>query len=153
MFFLKKVAMATSLAISVLLLSSCSNKEVVTKLYLLLEGQLNLIAPERGIFQEYTVKSNGQWEVIRKSVQTWAEARPSSGQNDGSFRITLAENRSGNNRSMQFVFLLNGKELSEKISIICIMRKSSRISSPDLLWKPKRGINFPPRACMCRIIF
>ncbi len=61
--------------------------------------------------QNYTVKSNGQWDIIRKSIETWAEAKPTSGENNGSFSIKVGENKTGKNRSMQFAFMLNGEEV------------------------------------------
>ena len=110
--------LATFLVMPMLLWSSCSGKEAEKRSYLLLEGPVALAAPEGGITQEYTVKSNGQWEVIRKSIQTWAEARPASGQNDGAFRIMVGENTSGSNRSMKFTLMLDGKEQQDDISIV-----------------------------------
>ena len=113
----KKVRNAAKILV-ILTLISCGGKEVADAPYLRLEGPVELAAPEGGVRQEYVVKSNGQWEIIRKSVQTWAEARPASGENDGSFQVTVEENKSGRDRSVRFTFLLNGEEVSgEEISI------------------------------------
>ncbi|MGV8090507.1 MAG: BACON domain-containing protein [Mangrovibacterium sp.] len=80
-------------------------------------GQTVWSVSEKGATQNYVVKSNGQWDIIRKSGETWAEAKPGSGGNDGSFRIKVEENRTGKNRSMRFSFLLNGEELSESVAV------------------------------------
>lgn len=102
------------------LVASCNDidKEDQNVPYLRIEGPTELIVGEGGTTQDYLVKSNGKWEVIRKSVETWAEAKPVHGQNDGSFRITVGENRSGANRSISFSFILDGNELQEKISVV-----------------------------------
>ena len=110
--------LATFLVTFVLLLQSCNAKEAEKKSYFQLEGPVEIVASESGITQVYTVKSNGQWEVIRKSVQTWAEARPASGENDGTFRVTVGENTGGSKRSMKFTFMLDGKDVSDEISVI-----------------------------------
>ncbi|MDD4192158.1 MAG: exo-alpha-sialidase [Mangrovibacterium sp.] len=74
-------------------------------------GETNWSVTDQGARQDYTVKSNGQWNIIRKSIETWAEAKPTSGENDGSFSIKVAENKTGKDRSMQFAFMLNGQEV------------------------------------------
>jgi hypothetical protein len=80
-------------------------------------GQTVWSVSEKGGTQDYVVKSNRQWDIIRKSGETWAEAKPGSGGNDGSFRIEVEENRTGKNRSMRFSFMLNGEELSESVTV------------------------------------
>ena len=107
------------MAFFLLLASSCNSKEGEggNAPFLRFEGPTNLSVSEEGTMQDYSVKSNGQWEVIRKSVQTWATANPASGQNDGSFRLTVGENTSKDNRSLSFSFLLNGDELQDKITV------------------------------------
>ena len=109
---------ATVLAILSLTTSCSSGKEVTNEAYLRIEGPTELSVSEGGTTQDYVVQSNGQWEIIRKSIQTWAEAKPASGQNDGSFRITVGENKSGANRSLSFSFMLDGNELQETISVV-----------------------------------
>ena len=110
---------ATLLAIVMLLLSSCKGNDVNKQSsYLQLEGPVELTVPEGGITQEYTVKSNGPWEVIRKSAQTWAETRPASGAGDGTFRMIVGENKSGSDRTMRFTFLLDGEEQERDIMIV-----------------------------------
>ena len=108
--------------ISILLVLSCggagNGEGPEGKSYFTLEGPAELAVSEEGTTQEYTVKSDGAWEVVRKSVQTWAEARPLTGQNDGTFRITVRKNTTGQERSMKFSFLLDGKEQQPEISVV-----------------------------------
>ena len=112
--------LATLLVIVLLLSSfSCKGKDddVIKEPFFSIEGSTELLMPASGGSQDYSVKSNGKWEVIRKSIQTWAEAKPAYGENDGLFRITVAENRSNADRSLSFSFMLDGNELQDKISV------------------------------------
>ena len=108
---------ATFLAIFLLLIASCNSKETVNEPYFRIEGSTELSVSEGESVHEYSVKSNGKWDILRKSAQAWAEATPFSGRNDGSFRIAISENKSKANRSLSFSFLLNGNEVPEKISV------------------------------------
>ena len=135
----KKIRNVVTVLTMLSLSTSCNDKKVVTNdsLYLRLEGTAALAVTEEGTTQEYLVKSNGKWEIIRKSVQTWAEAKPVFGQNDGSFRLTVGENKSYSDRSMRFAFLLNDKELPEEgISIV----QKGAIPDPDKPYFRLEGI-------------
>jgi hypothetical protein len=102
-----------------LVVISCNRKpEIEKQPDLKLEGPLELSVPVEGMVQEYTLRTTGSWEIIRKSSETWADIKPSRGKNDGEFSITFTENKSVNSRSMRFSVLLDGKESTTKISVI-----------------------------------
>lgn len=132
-------------AISVILSTvlSCSGKMPLTpaESFLELEGPPALAAPEEGTAQEYAVDCDGEWEIVRRSVQTWAEARPASGKGDGTFRISVGENKTGVERSMRFTFMLDGKEVPEKeISITQRGTKQIRDEAGEVLTVIKPGV-------------
>lgn len=137
---LRRTATLSVLLISVL---SCSGKDVRTPAepFLELEGPSAVNAIEEGTMLDYSVKTDGKWRVVRRSVEYWAEAKPESGENDGSFRIIVHENKSGSERSMRFTFMLNGEEVPDKeITVVQQGGKVIRDEEGEILTVIKPGV-------------
>lgn len=83
-----------------------------------LSSGLTEIAAEQGVSKyTYSVKTEGEWRVVRKSYQKWASARPSEGKGDGEFDILVSENKTGASRSMSFVIYVDGEETEHRITV------------------------------------
>jgi len=60
--------------------------------------------------QAYVVRSNRPWQVVAQSDEDWARSFPEEGDDDGIFKIIVKENKAFVDRSMNFAFMVDGKE-------------------------------------------
>ena len=74
------------------------------------DAPVHLMVREEGTAQTYTVQAEGHWEIVRKSNGDWAEAAPASGQNNGSFHVTVKRNSATSPRTAEFAVMYDGKE-------------------------------------------
>ena len=74
------------------------------------DGPVHLTVLEGGTTQTYTVKAEGKWEIVRKSGDKWAEATPTTGQDNGSFAVTVDRNPNTSPRNAEFAIMFDGRE-------------------------------------------
>lgn len=60
--------------------------------------------------QAYVVRSNRPWQVVAQSEESWAKAFPAEGEDDGIFKFIVEENAAFSPRTMNFAFVVDGKE-------------------------------------------
>lgn len=65
----------------------------------------------------YQIRSNRAWKIVAKESGDWIKSSPSEGQGNGTFRITVQENKTFEKRVMNFAFFFDGKEQSEKLRV------------------------------------
>ena len=118
---MKFVSVLARAAAVLALLSACGGKEQGggggEELSYTLDGPLALELPQSGGSQKYTITTDASWQVIRRSAQNWAEARPVSGSGNGTFTISAVENTSGQERTMKFSIYLEGEEQPNAITL------------------------------------
>jgi hypothetical protein len=62
--------------------------------------------------KSFTIASNSAWTIVAQgSSVAWVSVSPAQGEKDGTFKISVQRNTSTTNRSMQFAFVVNEKEL------------------------------------------
>lgn len=60
--------------------------------------------------QSYIVRSNQSWQIVAQGEDKWARAFPDEGDDDGIFKLLIEENNTFDARTMNFAFIVNGKE-------------------------------------------
>ena len=99
--------------ISVGLFNSCKekNEENTGDPYFTIEGNpTGLSVSLAAKTQSYVVRSNRPWQVVAQSEGDWVKAFPAEGEDDGIFKIIVTENNTFNARTMNFAFIVDGKE-------------------------------------------
>jgi hypothetical protein len=102
------------LFVSVVFFISCEedeNDSSTGEAYFNIEGEptgLSVVAA--GKTQAYVVRSNRTWQVVAQSEGDWVRAFPAEGEDDGIFKIIVNENPTFVTRSMNFAFVVEGKE-------------------------------------------
>ncbi|MCK9507442.1 MAG: hypothetical protein M0Q54_03315 [Pigmentiphaga sp.] len=128
-----------SLLLVFLLSPGCNNgQEIEETLYFLIENGTEIMAPNEGMTHSCSVKSNGAWEVFKKSTETWVEIQSAHGSKDGSFQLIIHENKSTSEREMKLAVLLDGKEIPDRITIT---QSSSSTSIWDELKQDEQMLN------------
>lgn len=93
--------------------SSCSDDDNIDAddCYLNIEGDpTNLTVGVEGAEQKYVVRSNCSWKVVPQSEGSWVKVSPEEREGNGVFRFIVEENTGFEERSMNFKFVMNGKE-------------------------------------------
>ena len=80
------------------------------------DGPDHLTVTEEGTNQTYTVKADGKWEIVCKSGDKWTKATPTTGQDNGSFQITVERNPNVSPRNAVFTVMFDGRAV-ETISV------------------------------------
>ena len=107
-----------------------------------IKGPSVIEADSDGMIQEYSVETSSDvtWRIVRKSVNTWSEARPASGTGSGSFKITVQKNTTGNSRQMNYSAYVNGEERDAVITVVQSGRRDTWDEKGDNLFHPTEGI-------------
>lgn len=69
-----------------------------------------LSVPVKGITQSYVVRSNRPWQIVPKEENDWIKVFPDEGEDDGIFKFIVSENISFDPRTVNFAFIVDGKE-------------------------------------------
>ncbi len=92
---------------------SCENNidEDSAEAYFSIEGNpTGLSVTKTAKTQSYTVRSNRPWQVVAQGTDNWVKAFPAEGDDDGIFSFIVSENATFSARSMNFAFVVDGKE-------------------------------------------
>lgn len=106
-------AFAALLCLCAFTFISCSDDdtEVANESYFNIEENPTGLATDiNGVSKTYTVRSNRPWEIIAKENVEWVKVFPSEGKDDGIFKFTVKENTTFDARSVNFAFIVDGKE-------------------------------------------
>ncbi len=101
--------------LSTLLFNSCKdddNSKTGTPFFGIEGNPTGLTVDVKGSTTSYIVRSNRPWKVLAQSEGSWVRAFPDEGDDDGIFKIIVKENLTFDNRVMNFVFDVDGKEES-----------------------------------------
>ncbi len=63
-----------------------------------------------GNTKSYVVRSNRPWQIIPQEEVSWAKTFPTEGKDDGIFKIIVLENDTFDPRTINFIFVVDGKE-------------------------------------------
>lgn len=108
---LKGILVFSLLLASVTFFTACEKNEEKGTPYFKLEGSpTGLAVSTNGITQSYVVRSNRPWKIVAKSDGDWVKAFPAEGEDDGIFKIIVDENKTFDNRTMKFAFVVDGEE-------------------------------------------
>ncbi len=103
----------TALFFSSMFFISCKDddEDNVGSPYFNIEGNpTGLSLDIKGSTTSYVVRSNRPWQIVAQSEGDWLQAFPAEGEDDGIFKIIVKENPTFDLRTMNFVFVVDGKE-------------------------------------------
>jgi hypothetical protein len=107
------VALFSALLIAVLI-TSCDEDDVKkytgTPYFNIENDPTGLTVGVGGITQSYVVRSNRPWRIVPQSEGDWVKPFPDEGDEDGIFKIIVNENITFDARTMNFAFVVDGKE-------------------------------------------
>ncbi|MDX1327060.1 MAG: hypothetical protein R3299_05095, partial [Arenibacter sp.] len=63
-----------------------------------------------GNTKSYVVRSNRPWQIVPQEEVSWAKTFPTEGKDDGIFKIIVSENDTFDPRTINFIFVVDGKE-------------------------------------------
>lgn len=70
-----------------------------------------LFVESDGVSLTFSVKSNGAWKIVSNNGEVdWLNIQPTSGSNNGSFKLSVGINESLNSREIELSGLVNGEE-------------------------------------------
>lgn len=97
--------------LSAFLLTSCEDEVVPEDPYFNIEGDpTGLSVTKAAKTQSYVVRSNRPWQILDKEEADWVRTFPEEGDADGIFKIIISENQTFDARTMNFTFVVDGKE-------------------------------------------
>ncbi|MGY5355888.1 BACON domain-containing protein [Wenyingzhuangia sp. IMCC45467] len=94
-------------------LTSCTNDESEFSgeaYFQIEENSTGISADTQGMTQSYVVRSNRPWKIQSEEEVSWVKAFPAEGEDDGVFKFIVDENLTFENRSINFSFVVDGKE-------------------------------------------
>ncbi|RXJ49786.1 BACON domain-containing protein [Gelidibacter gilvus] len=74
------------------------------------DNPTGIVTGVKGVSKTYTVRSNRPWQIVAKENVDWVKAFPAEGEDDGIFKFTVKENNTFDTRSVNFAFIVDGKE-------------------------------------------
>ena len=98
----------TLVFLSTSVLISCSGDDEDVKVedpfFEIVGSPSELLATSSGLKKSYEIKSNRPWKIVAKESGDWAKASPLEGKNNGTFEITVQENKTFEKRIMNSSF-------------------------------------------------
>ncbi|MEN8248380.1 MAG: BACON domain-containing protein [Bacteroidota bacterium] len=89
---------------------SCQ-EEVEAEQYFYLEGDpTGLSVDINPTTKKYIVRSNRSWKIVPQGDDDWVKTFPDEGDDDGIFEFIIDENNAFDPRTMNFAFIVGGKE-------------------------------------------
>ena len=105
---------ASLLVLMALVAISCSNDDhggIQSAAYFKIEdNSTGIVTDVNGVSKTYIVRSNRPWQIVAKEDVDWVKAFPAEGKDDGIFKFTVKENNSFESRSVNYAFVVDGKE-------------------------------------------
>ena len=90
---------------------SCEEEEPSSPPGFSIEGNpTGLTAGVAGKTESYVVRGHGAWQIVPKEEGDWVKIFPDEGEDDGIFKITVAENEGFDERVMNLAFVVDGEE-------------------------------------------
>ncbi|MBJ7881985.1 BACON domain-containing protein [Gelidibacter salicanalis] len=108
-----RLVFASLLCLCALVFISCSDDDDVIEsesYFNIEENPTGIVTDIKGVSKSYTVRSNGAWQIVAQENVDWVKVFPSEGKDDGIFKFTVKENTTFDARSVNFAFIVDGKE-------------------------------------------
>lgn len=130
------VAMLMTCAVA---FQSCEEEETPAPASFTIEGNPSgLTSGVEGKTESFVVRATGDWQIVAKEEGDWVKVFPTEGEDDGTFKITIAENEGFDARVMNLAFVLNGEEQP----VLFRIEQSANvpyITLPELVTIPSAG--------------
>lgn len=94
-------------------LTSCNDDDTTFSgepYFMIEENPTGLAVGVSGVTKSYVVRSNRPWQIVPQGATDWARTFPDEGNDDGIFKIIIAENDTFDPRTINFSFVVDGKE-------------------------------------------
>ncbi|GGW24793.1 BACON domain-containing protein [Arenibacter certesii] len=96
-----------------LIFTACNDDDtefVGDPFFIIEENPTGLAVGVSGDTKSYVVRSNRPWQIVPQGESHWAKTFPIEGKDDGIFKVIISENDTFDPRTINFVFVVDGKE-------------------------------------------